>query len=126
MADADLNRLLQSISDVMFPDMLGEAPVAIDSRSGEDDTPLHVFCWRGDVESVKLLIDSGAEVDPIGDMGQTPLHVACMRDDLALAEVLLKYGASPYVRSEFGDTPLELACSKGGRLQELFELHHQP
>lgn len=59
--DAALERLLQSLSDVLFPEELSETPVRIDSRSSEDDTPLHLLAWRSDVPGARLLLAAGAD-----------------------------------------------------------------
>ena len=116
-----LSEILQSTSDVLFPDQMGDAAVELDSTDAEGDTPLHVMVWRGDRDAVEVLIAAGAEIDAVGDMGQTPLHVAVTRADEHISELLLRAGASPSVRSEFGDTPGELAESRGRTMQKLFE-----
>jgi uncharacterized protein len=115
-----LSEILQSTSDVLFPEQMGKAAVELDSKDVDGDTPLHVMVWRGDRDAVEVLIAAGARIDAVGDMGQTPLHVAVMRADEHISELLLRAGASPNIRSEFGDTPGELAESKGGTMQKLF------
>ncbi len=70
-----LEDVLQSTSDSLFPADLGGRAVTIDSRGGDDDTPMHVMAWRNDLEGVEVLIRSGADVNATGDMGETPLHV---------------------------------------------------
>lgn len=119
-AERSLNEILQSASDVLFPDELGARIVEIGSRGTDGDTPLHVMAWRRDCRAIEVLIEAGAELDAIGDMGQTPLHVAVMQGDECSAELLLRAGASPDIRSEFGDTPRELAYSRGEAMERLF------
>ena len=116
-----LAEILQSTSDVLFPAEMGRRIVEIDSRDPCGDTPLHVMAWRGDRHAVRLLLESSAPIDAIGDMGQTPLHVAVMRNDEAVAEILLSAGANPDVRSEFGDTPRELAQRMSEGMRRLFK-----
>jgi uncharacterized protein len=115
-----LEDVLQSTSDVLFPDELGERLVAIDSHSSEGDTPLHVMAWRDDFEGVAILIKAGADVNAIGDMGQTPLHVAVTKRNAAMVLALLGAGARDDIRSEFGSTPHEDAVRGGGTLLTLF------
>ena len=103
-----------SLSDVMFPEDLGEHTVTIDSRGCDGDTPLHVLLWRNDVDGLKSLILAGAEVNAIGDMGETPLHIAVSENLPDAIEALLDAGADPDIRSEFGKTPREIAASIGG------------
>jgi uncharacterized protein len=116
-----LDEILRSTSDVLFPGEMGQRVVEVNSHDVDGDTPLHVMTWRGDCYAVRLLIEAGAAIDAIGDMGQTPLHVAVMREDESIAELLLRAGASPDVRSDFGDTPRELAEKQDGSMLRLFE-----
>jgi ankyrin repeat protein len=115
-----VDEILQSTSDVLFPDALGERVVDIGSKDVDGDTPLHVMAWRADHYAVELLIEAGATIVAVGDMGQTPFHVAVMREDERLAALLLRAGADANIRSEFGDTPCELAEKQGGVMHKLF------
>lgn len=108
-----LAEVLVSVSDVLFPEDLGERPVALDSRGSDGDTPLHVLAWRRDAVGAGLLIAAGAAVNVAGDMGDTPLHVAIRQRDRPLAALLVRAGARTDIRSEFGDTATELAARKG-------------
>jgi uncharacterized protein len=119
----DLRRLedvLQSTSDVLFPEQLGEKQVDISSRGLEGDSPLHVLVWRKDVFGAQLVVTAGADVDAIGDMGETPLHVAVAQRCLPLIEMLLRAGARADIRSEFGLTASEMADTAGGDIGLLF------
>ena len=115
--------VLQSLSDVLFPEEIGEAPVTIHSRSSEGDTPLHVMAWRKDVDGARILLAAGADVDAIGDMDETPLHVAIGQEDIEMVELLLGSGARVTFRSEFGSTALEEADAKGGVMQQSVRRH---
>jgi len=112
-----LHEVLQSVSDVLFPAELGDAPVSLDSRDVDGDTPLHVLAWRSDTEGALLLIAAGANVNAVGDMGTTPLHVAIAQGNRRLARALIEAGARSDIRSEFGTTPAEEAAVKGMDLQ---------
>ncbi|MBI3716631.1 MAG: ankyrin repeat domain-containing protein [Betaproteobacteria bacterium] len=114
-----LEEILQSTSDVLFPAELGEAPVTIDSRDCDGDTPLHVMAWRRDVGSARVLLAAGAIVNAIGDMGSTPLHVAIAQEDTAMIELLLEARATVTNTSEFGSTELQDAERKGGAVWKL-------
>ena len=74
---------------------------------------------RKDRHAVELLLESGAKVNAVGDMGETPLHVAVAGGDERIIGLLLKAGASPTIRSEFGDTPFERAKRQGGSIAKL-------
>ena len=114
-----LREILQSVSDVLFPEQLGEAEVNIDSKDLNGDTPLHVLVWRNDNDGVDILIKSGADVNGVGDMGETPLHIAISRGNEHVIESLIKAGAKLTIRSEFNETALEKARKKGGKIQKI-------
>jgi ankyrin repeat protein len=114
-----VNEILMSLSDVMFPEDLGEHIVTIDSRSYDGDTPLHVLLWRGDVDGLKALILDGAEVDAIDSMGETPLHIAVSKELPDAIRALLAAGANPDIRSNFGRTAHDIAVTIGGTTAQL-------
>jgi uncharacterized protein len=113
-----LAEVLESTSDVLFPQDVGEAKVEIDSRDASGDTPLHVMAWRKDRHGVKLLIEAGADVNAIGDMSEAPLHIAVRAEDLENVETLLRAGAKTDIRSEFDETPLEAAQKRGSKAMQ--------
>jgi ankyrin repeat protein len=120
-----LEEILQATSDVIFPAELGEAVVTIDSHDICGDTPLHVMVWRSDRYAVKLLVESGADVNAIGDMSETPLHIAIRKKDKEIVDILLSHGADIDIRSEFDQTPLEVAEGIGGEIYALVKRHRK-
>ncbi len=115
-----LEEVLQSVSDVLFPADIGDAPVELDSRSADGDTPLHVMNWRRDYDGARLLIEAGADVNALGDMDETPLHVAVANQDPVLVRLLLDHGARDDLVSEFGKTARQAAQQRGGPVWETF------
>src|SRR6478752_8072705 len=90
-----------------------------DAYHGQTPVLLHAASFQFP-ESVKLLLDAGAE--PNASMtggegakgGQTPLHHAISDDGLAIVDLLLKAGANPNAVDENrGHTPLCSAASGG-------------
>jgi hypothetical protein len=71
---------------------------------------------RMSLESVRLLLDAGADVNLANDRGWTPLHQATGDDALTLTEMLLDAGAA-IDREAHGDggTPLAVALNWGNR-----------
>lgn len=73
------------------------------------DHPLHIACRKGNVKSVKMLLDSGADPNVYNYFGQTPLLLACTADNSAIVKMLLDKNA--YAAGEGGLpsplTPLE-------------------
>jgi ankyrin repeat protein len=104
-----LKEILDSTAEVLFPEILEGAVVDVDSRDCNGDTPLHVMCWRDDIEAVRALIAAGADPNAIGDMSETPLHVACRVANAEMIRALLAAGGKPDIRGEFDVTPSEIA-----------------
>lgn len=116
-----LDDLLASCSDTLFPEAMGDAPVTLESRDVDGDTPLHVMVWRNNSYAVQRFIEAGANVNAVGDMSETPLHVAVREGNVAVVEALLGAGADVSCTSEFGQTPRDLADMAGGSMRRLFD-----
>ncbi|WP_298961913.1 ankyrin repeat domain-containing protein [uncultured Roseibium sp.] len=114
-----LEEILASCSDTLFPADLGAAPVTVDSRDADGDTPLHVLARRGNNYGLERLIEAGADVNAIGDMSETPLHVALHQKNLVAVELLLNAGAVVSLVSEFDQSPLSIANDLGGEFRAL-------
>ena len=80
---------------------------------------LTVASYRLQVESVHLLLDSGANPNVHNTEGDTPLLCAidCVAHDppaaLAIVESLVRAGANPEERGYMDKTPFLKACSRG-------------
>ena len=68
---------------------------------------------RNDGQMVKLLIDSGANIDLQNYTGYTALHHAAEFNALTAAKQLFDAGANPNLTNDAGLTPLEFAKSFG-------------
>jgi ankyrin len=64
----------------------------------------------GSVESVKLLLAQGIDVNLTNDAGATVLHVACRNGHVPTVEWLLKNRADATARTKGGWTPMSLAA----------------
>ena len=116
-----LDEILQSVSDVLFPDKLGKEKVDVNSKDFDGDTPLHILISRGNNYGAELLIESGANINAVGDMGETPLHVAITRKNIKAIQMLVESGAVTNIKSEFNETAKEKALKIGGEIGKLFE-----
>ena len=77
---------------------------------------------NGDVESVRVLLDGGADPNLAGG-GFTPLGLAALRGHAEIARLLLRAGANPTLKSKDGNTPLTAAVSfnRLGVIRELLK-----
>ena len=72
-------------------------------------TPLHLAAERGEVDSLWLLSDYGADLNAQDTKGRTPLHRATYEGQVDSAEVLIVLGASTRIQGKSGKNPLEVA-----------------
>jgi ankyrin repeat protein len=111
-----LHDILQSTSSALFPAELGHREVFLDSRDSDGDTALHVVLRRKDARAAAVLIEAGANVNAVGDLGRTPLHIAVRSQMAETVALLVQAGARPDVRDEFGVSARELALEIGGEV----------
>ncbi|MCI4407481.1 MAG: ankyrin repeat domain-containing protein [Thermofilum sp.] len=74
-------------------------------------TPLHFAIIKGDVATVKLLIEKGSGVSSKTSGGITPLHLAAVSGNADVAKLLLESGADANARDDMGRIPLHYASN---------------
>lgn len=93
--------------------------ISVNCRNKCGCTPLMEACINSsvfsNVETVKLLIDSGADVDAQDERGRTALMFSCVsvcypEKSLEITKVLIECGANVNLRSATGFTALMSAC----------------
>jgi ankyrin len=72
-------------------------------------TPLVFAAREGDIETAKVLLDAGADVNQVTEYGWSPLLVATNNRNYQLGAMLLERGANPSIANKGGWTPLYLA-----------------
>lgn len=73
---------------------------------------LHIACSRGFTDTVRLLLENGANPN-IRDLNQnTPLHLAACTEHMAIIDLLLKYGTNVTLKDASGLIALEIAIGK--------------
>jgi ankyrin repeat protein len=81
----------------------------VDTQDSNGRTPLLWAAWRGDTDTVNLLLNHGADIDKADNEGYTPLSKACEGGHLVVTQRLLKAGASVQSRTWWDDLPIHLA-----------------
>lgn len=89
----------------------------INCTDSDGFTPLHmavksVHAWRR-LDSIKLLIDNGANVNAVDKLGNTPLHYAQRhRDNREILSLLIMNGGNIMIKNEDNESPLSLSNMK--------------
>ncbi len=78
-------------------------------RDGGGLTALIFAAREGDIESARLLLDAGADVNQTSRYGWTPLLTATQNRYYRLGKMLLDRGGDPRIANEGGWTPLYIA-----------------
>jgi ankyrin repeat protein len=117
--DADYGGLPLSYFAIGHPAVLkvlldaGANPKAVvdyrgDGQGPQGSTLLHEAANKGNIESIKLLLSRGADINVRDKIfGRTPLHVAARSNHTDVAELLLSHGALVNAKDDKGLTPLD-------------------
>jgi ankyrin repeat protein len=79
-----------------------------DTYISYDVNPLNVAICKGDIETVKKLIENGANVNKFSG-GLTPLMTAARYNKVEIIQLLISKGANPYTTADNGYTALKFA-----------------
>jgi len=90
----------------------GVAWPGADNDMPQGFTPLMVASAKGHVHSMLLLIDRGAKIDAVNDLGQTALHLAAQNGHAHAVKCLVAEGAESWHRDNNGSLPMDCAKSE--------------
>ncbi|XP_071807238.1 IQ motif and ankyrin repeat domain-containing protein 1-like [Asterias amurensis] len=84
----------------------------VDCADANGNTPLSEASSGGHADTLKLLIDRGADVNVRGQFERTPLYRASFAGHLSAAQILLQNGADPRLYAADGATPEQVAANE--------------
>ncbi|HTA71889.1 MAG TPA: ankyrin repeat domain-containing protein [Bryobacteraceae bacterium] len=93
--------------------ILEGADVQARSRNAMKNAPLHAAAAGRSRESVRILIEHGADVNAKQEAGWTALHAASQNGDIEMVRLLIAGGAHVHARAENNQNALDLAMTKG-------------
>lgn len=93
------------------------AATSVNVKDRLDTTPLHYAALYGDLESVRILVDRGANLDARNKSDATPLIYAAY--NFEKTRLLVEKGADVNAHSSRGMTPLKVAASVHGNIATL-------
>jgi len=71
-----------------------EAGIPLNIRNGKGDTFLMLAAYHGKVDTVRMLLEKGADPDLLNDRGQSPLSGAIFKDYPEVVEALYRGNAT--------------------------------
>ena len=92
-----------------FASLLPQFPASTTVEVVSSETPLIDAINKGEVEAIKKLIESGADVNEVSTNGMTPLLTAVKNNQLEVIEILLAKGANINATNKRGMTALQIA-----------------
>lgn len=75
--------------------------------------PVHAASAAHDHETLRLLLEAGADPNLRQKGGFVPLHEAAHSDDVAMARLLLEHGADPALAADDGRDAIRIAADDG-------------
>ncbi|XP_042907067.2 uncharacterized protein [Parasteatoda tepidariorum] len=106
-AESDNNSLCRELLTALQKEQLK-------TRTAEDgETAMHIATRRKNGELLRLLLNSGGNVDAQNTEGLTPLHVACEHGDAEILKVFFQFRANANINDNQDRTPLHIAAEKG-------------
>jgi len=72
--------------------------------------------FKGDIDTVKQLLDNKVNPNSKDSDGETALHYAALKGRTEVVEILLKKGANPNIKDKDGGTPL-MSAAWGGHAE---------
>ncbi|XP_033122921.1 putative IQ motif and ankyrin repeat domain-containing protein [Anneissia japonica] len=81
----------------------------IECEDANGNTPLSEAAGGGHADTIRFLIDRGADVNSQGQFRRTPLYRTAFGGHLEAAQVLLENGADPRIYANDGATPEQIA-----------------
>lgn len=101
------------VKDVTDEEKEGKLKVFVNSITMESDTALHVASQTGYIDTVKTLVELGADINARTDTNQSALHLAAMGGHLDIVEFLIASGAKVTASDKEQAHPLHKACQFG-------------
>ena len=120
---SELLAAIQSGDTARVKTKLDAQPNLLQDLSGPNGESLLMLAVQaGNPETVKYLLEKGADVNATGPTGMTPLHLAAQQGEEELILLLLKSKADINAVTTDGQSPMELAIKNGHDAAKWFSI----
>jgi ankyrin repeat protein len=92
--------------------LLRDVGVDVDALDRQDQSCAALCAMKGNVESLRVVIDAGADVDLVDKLGRSPLHHAAMQANPLCAMMLLAAGADVRPKDRNGRVAFDCARNR--------------
>src|SRR5205814_9753974 len=89
------------------------ADVTAAAENAQRVAPVHAAASVGDVETMRLLLERGADANARQHNSFVPLHAAAGNGDLDMARLLVARGADHHARTDDGKDAAAIAAERG-------------
>jgi len=89
------------------------ADVNAPAQNAQRVAPVHAAASVGDIATMRLLLDRGADPNARQHAGFTPIHAAAGNGDLEMARLLVARGADRHARTDDGKDAAAIAAERG-------------
>jgi ankyrin repeat protein len=88
----------------------------VDAKRADGSTALHWAVYHDDLETVRALLGTGADIAVRNRYGVAPISVACTNGSPAVVQALLEAGADANMQLPGGESAL-MSCARTGRVE---------
>ena len=100
------------VIELMLDHQRTERDFMVNENDQYDNTPLHIACQKGFLETVKVLVDHGADCDNKNEDEKTPFHMAAASGHTEVVKYLLEVDKTAVNdKDEDDNTALHLAAT---------------
>uniref|UniRef100_A0A336MCK7 CSON015215 protein n=1 Tax=Culicoides sonorensis TaxID=179676 RepID=A0A336MCK7_CULSO len=85
----------------------------INSKNDENETPLHLACFKANMSAVQFLLENHGDLDAQDNRGWSCVHRAAQSGNIKVLEYLLENGANLNAKDKIGRTVLHEAAMAG-------------
>lgn len=130
--ESDESHLFKAIEENRYEENFEEVKSLLEAGADanelwkNDERPIHLASWIGDIEVVKQLLEHGADINPVDINGDTPLHYAVMASNywpvpFDVIPYLIEKGADVTIKNKNGKTAADLSNRRNGPSKLIIE-----
>lgn len=124
--ETNFEKLIQAIfaENTTLVSELAADKSLLEERWVLEQTPLCVAVSLGSIETARVLLEAGADIEALNVYGLSQLYIAVVRQDVPMVTFLLEAGASSETPSKTGASPYDISRERTPEITELLAKAH--